>query len=44
MPEGSLVVLSTKGTEKTDLRNASLFWLGTAFAVGFAVCWMVKKK
>ena len=44
MPKGSLVVMSTNGTEKTDLIRASAFWLGVSFTAGFLVCYLVKKK
>lgn len=43
MPKGSLVVMSVNGTEKTDLVQASLLWLGVAFAAGYAVCHFTNK-
>jgi hypothetical protein len=44
MPKGSLVVMSTNGTEKTDLIRASTFWLAAAFAAGFGACYLLKKR
>jgi hypothetical protein len=37
MPKGSMVLLSTSGTDKSDLVQASLFWLALAAGAGFVL-------
>jgi hypothetical protein len=43
LPPGSMVLLSTSGTDKTDLVLGSLFWLAVAFAGGILVGRYTKK-
>ena len=43
MPRGSLVVMSTNGTQKRDLVIASSFWILLVFGVGVFVGTRIKK-
>jgi len=43
MPKGSIVLMSTNGTQKRDLVMASTFWMLLVFGVGVFVGTKLKK-